>query len=54
MKKYSHLLLGLLDTNLHHGDFPFSACVIFMNGLGENLITRAQNDNGNCSQTFND
>ncbi|KAL1989408.1 hypothetical protein VTN96DRAFT_170 [Rasamsonia emersonii] len=36
------------------GDLPFSGCAIFMGGLSDNLIRRAQADNGNCSATFDD
>lgn len=30
---------------------PFSGCAIFMGGLSQNLIQRAQTDNANCSAT---
>ena len=36
------------------GNLPFSGCAFFMGGLPENLIRRAQTDNGNCSKMLDD
>lgn len=38
--------------DFRQGNLDYSGCTLFMGGLSQNLIRRAQSDPGNCSETL--
>jgi hypothetical protein len=38
--------------DFRQGNLDYSGCTLFMGGLSQNLIRRAQSDSGNCSETL--
>jgi len=51
---YGRMLTGIQGVDLRLGNLAFSGCMLFMGAISQNLIRRAQTDDGTCSQMLND